>query len=1044
MGSGNWSQVAGPSPAILVNSTNYICDVKGTLSGIYTFRWTINGGNSCPDKHKDITVIMPDSIVTIANAGADKTVCFNSPVVLEGNQFRVDETAKWTVWPSNGVIFSPSNSVASPIVTGLAANTTYTFTYTIINSCDNSSTDSFRITTNSSSGPSAADAGSNQCLTLNTNNIQLNATIPAAGVGIWTQIEGPNSLITNPALANTTVVNVTKSILKFVWTVGINGCSNSTKDTVEITVSGSTSIANAGTDVTKCGNSFILNGNMPEFGIGHWSQISGDGNAIIDSINNPVTNVRNLTTGLYTFRWTITNGSCAVNYDEIILNMSSPPSVAKAGQDQTLCGNVSNAMLHATPPATGSGQWVWVAGASIYPFPSITNNTSPDASITGLKSGTNILRWIVSGGPTCPQSTDDIIINVSENANAGADKNLCNLTAALLKGNEGSSGTWSQISGPTTTIIQTPVGNPNANILGLLPGATYIFRYTISSFTGCPPSFDDVIINNGAPTSIPNAGADDVYCNVTSFNLNGSIPAPGEKGIWSVLSEPTRSAFLHDSINPNTKLSNVKPGTYLLKWTVSNGLCSNADVKRVENYGIPTTANAGIDDTLCLTSSILLKANTPENGIGKWTQILGPNAITFDAPNNPNSRANGLIAGTYRFLWTISNHSCAESADEVSITILKNIDIAFAGNDQNICTNSVILKATIPSNTNKGIWSQISGPNTIIPASTAFINPDTVLTNLIPGTYKFIWKIYNARCFYTDTVSIIVNHSVIVNAGEDLSVCNKVYSIPLSGASVSGYTNSGSWSIVSGEGVLSNIEPTNHPSDVLFYPSSNYSGPVILRLSAIDNCHLVTNDITLFVTAPVSFIDAVNDTTRTDPNTSVNIVVLQNDKILSGDTLKLSNNSIIHGPVHGNAMVNRDGTITYKPLTGYLGIDSFNYKLNNNINTVELQILDCYSEGNDNAWVYVMVEGCTIPNAFSPDGDGVNDYFEIPCAKGDVQFSVFNRWGIEVYRNDRYTNEWDGTYNSAPLPDGTYFYMLKNSSDNINKLTKDGFINLRR
>jgi gliding motility-associated-like protein len=1212
-GSGRWSQVAGPSSALLVNPANYICDVKGTLSGVYTFRWTINGGNSCPDKHKDIIVIMPDSTVTLANAGADKTVCFNSPIVLQGNQFRADETARWTVWPSNGVVFSPSNKFASPTVTGLAANTNYTFTYTIMNSCDNFSTDTVRITTSSFSGPSAADAGSNQCLSLGTNSIQLNAAIPAAGVGIWTQIEGPNSLITNPALPNTSVFNVTNGILKFVWTVGVNGCSNNTKDTVMITVSGNTSIANAGTDVSKCGNSFILKGNFPEFGIGHWTQTSGDGNAVIDSINNPVTNVRNLATGLYTFRWTITNGTCAANYDEITLNMSSPPSVANAGPDQTLCGNTSNAVLHATSPASGSGQWVWVSGPGIWPYPVIANNTSPNASISSLRSGTSILRWIVTGGPACPQSTDDIVINISESANAGADKNLCNLTSTSLKGNAGSSGTWTQISGPKATIVQTPAGNPNANILGLVPGASCKFRYTISSFPGCPSSFDDVIVNNGALTSTPNAGVDDVYCNVTSFNLNGSIPAPGEKGIWSVLSAPSNAAFLPDSIQPNTTVSNAATGTYLLKWTISNGLCSSADVKRVENYAIPTTANAGTDDTLCLTSSILLKANTPENGIGTWTQISGPNSITFDAPNNPASRANGLIAGTYRFLWTISNHSCSKSSDEVSITVLKNVDIATAGNDQNICATSLTLKANTPTATNKGIWSQFSGPNTATissfvnsettlsnlipgiyrfiwkiynqrcyntdtvnivvnpsvnanagtddtlcltssillkantpengigtwtqisgpnsiafdapnnPASRAngliagtyrflwtisnhscskssdevsitvlknvdiatagndqnicatsltlkantptatnkgiwsqfsgpntatissFVNSETTLSNLIPGIYRFIWKIYNQRCYNTDTVNIVVNPSVNVNAGEDFTVCNKVYGIPLSGASVSGYIKSGSWSVVSGEGVLSNVETTSNPSGVLFYPSNNYTGPVVLRLSASDNCHLVTDDVVIFVAAPLlSFIDAVNDATRTDPNTSVNIDVLQNDKIISGETLKLTNGSIITAPAHGTAMVNSDGTITYKPLTGYLGIDSFNYKLNNNINTDDLLKYGCYSEGNDNAWVYIMVEGCILPNAFSPDGDGVNDTFEIPCARGDVQFSVFNRWGIEVYRNDQYTNQWDGTYNNVPLPDGTYFYILNYSSDNISKLNKDGFITLRR
>lgn len=68
-----------------------------------------------------------------------------------------------------------------------------------------------------------------------------------------------------------------------------------------------------------------------------------------------------------------------------------------------------------------------------------------------------------------------------------------------------------------------------------------------------------------------------------------------------------------------------------------------------------------------------------------------------------------------------------------------------------------------------------------------------------------------------------------------------------------------------------------------------------------------------------------------------------------------------------------------------------------------------------------------IPNAFSPNGDGVNDVFfieGIDTYPGNV-FSVFNRYGEEVFRKTDYNNDWDG---SGPggngLPDGDYFYIL--------------------
>jgi len=45
----------------------------------------------------------------------------------------------------------------------------------------------------------------------------------------------------------------------------------------------------------------------------------------------------------------------------------------------------------------------------------------------------------------------------------------------------------------------------------------------------------------------------------------------------------------------------------------------------------------------------------------------------------------------------------------------------------------------------------------------------------------------------------------------------------------------------------------------------------------------------------------------------------------------------------------------------------------------------------------------------------------------DNEVSIFNRWGNEVYKQTSYNNEegWDGQFQDAPLPDGTYFYIIQ-------------------
>jgi gliding motility-associated-like protein/uncharacterized repeat protein (TIGR01451 family) len=61
-------------------------------------------------------------------------------------------------------------------------------------------------------------------------------------------------------------------------------------------------------------------------------------------------------------------------------------------------------------------------------------------------------------------------------------------------------------------------------------------------------------------------------------------------------------------------------------------------------------------------------------------------------------------------------------------------------------------------------------------------------------------------------------------------------------------------------------------------------------------------------------------------------------------------------------------------------------------------------------------------NAFTPNGDGVNDYFEIPglLSYPNNELVVFNRYSDKVYQKRNYANDWDG----SNLPAGSYYYFL--------------------
>ena len=72
-----------------------------------------------------------------------------------------------------------------------------------------------------------------------------------------------------------------------------------------------------------------------------------------------------------------------------------------------------------------------------------------------------------------------------------------------------------------------------------------------------------------------------------------------------------------------------------------------------------------------------------------------------------------------------------------------------------------------------------------------------------------------------------------------------------------------------------------------------------------------------------------------------------------------------------------------------------------------------------------------MPNAFSPNGDGINDYFQAKTnSKSIVEFHayIFNRHGQKLYDWTDWQDEksgWDGTHNGHPVKDGVYFVYVK-------------------
>jgi len=87
----------------------------------------------------------------------------------------------------------------------------------------------------------------------------------------------------------------------------------------------------------------------------------------------------------------------------------------------------------------------------------------------------------------------------------------------------------------------------------------------------------------------------------------------------------------------------------------------------------------------------------------------------------------------------------------------------------------------------------------------------------------------------------------------------------------------------------------------------------------------------------------------------------------------------------------------------------------------------------------------SIPNIFTPNGDGINDLLNISIiGLTDIQFIIYNRWGNIIFETNKEKESWDGhTTSGEKCIEGTYYYVLK-AKNGMDDFSKKGFIQLLR
>ncbi|HBX53136.1 MAG: hypothetical protein A2275_02605 [Bacteroidetes bacterium RIFOXYA12_FULL_35_11] len=827
-----------------LNATYVASSLDSINSGVNIILAATNLGN-CSAVNDTMRIdIYPAGI---ANAGIDKSVCANNPIVsINGVVSGGAVTGQWatsgtgTFLPSNTSLSATYTPSATDIINGQVILTL------LANSC-NLAQDNLTLTITPAP---VADAGDNIEVCINNPNASLDGNVTIASGGIWsggngTFNPGYNSL---NAIYSPTGAEITLGHLNLILTTTGNGNCIAVTDTVLISINPPPTV-NAGIDRTVCGNNaqVTLNGTVTGVSVtGQWVT-SGSGTFSPDASTLNAVYVPSPTDIVAeTVSLTLTstnNGGCLAVSDQMSITITPGPSV-DAGSDVVVCANNSTVTLNGVVAVSSGGIWSSNGTGTFIPNTTSLNATYfPSADDT--TNGQVIITLTTTGNGNCLASTDNKIItlNPAPFVAAGADVITCVDDLDIqLNGN---------ISGLTSTGAWTSSGSgtflPNNTDLNAVYRASsadsltgYLSLTLTSTNNGTCNAVTDNVTITIAPAGIVNAGIDRTVCaNNTTVVLSGSITGGATKGKW--ISSGTGTFLPNDSTLTASYMSSsadITSGSVTLTLTATNS-CNAALDMMVINYTTAPNVNAGSDVTVCSNNSnVTLSGSVGVATGGIWsstgTGVFVPGNTSMNAIYMPSqgdiTNGNAIIS-----LTTTGNGTCNAVNDMVTITFTAKPSVN-AGTNQTVCETSTItqLLGMVTGGSTTGIWTTM-GSGSFIPSATTLgsyyefsqADIDAGFVSLILASTN------NGTCIVEDdTVTITLGDYPYVYAGNNQVVCANNLQIPLNGV-VSGGSTTGLWT-TSGTGIFF---PDNTSLNTSYYLSQadSIAGSVSLYLTSTNN-----------------------------------------------------------------------------------------------------------------------------------------------------------------------------------------------------------------
>lgn len=390
-----------------------------------------------------------------------------------------------------------------------------------------------------------------------------------------------------------------------------------------------------------------------------------------------------------------------------------------------------------------------------------------------------------------------------------------------------------------------------------------------------------------------------------------------------------------------------------------------------------------IGDTLPLNVSFLSPETTQNTVITvDTTGTTGYHQVS-NTPGNTATLSAYFVASSSNFGTNVITITATDNGTPTGVTTIPIVivvlpaPVAVASNDTTICVGG-----SVPLNASGGVsysWSpatNLSNPNIPNPVATP------------PGTTTYVVTVSNGTC--TDQESVVITvQSALANAGPDTSICL--------GTSVQ--------LIATGGGTYS------------WTPTTGLNNPNIANPIATPT---VTTTYTCNVTSPIGCTDVDIATITVNPSPVALFSYLPTTPIFADSAYYFTDLST--GGVVSWVWDFGDGGNS----TAQSPSHTYNIAGTYHVCLTVLSTSGCTASVCSD--VIVLPRTVEAPNVFTPNGDGINDLLVFKNLEyyPNTKLQVYDRWGVLVYENGNYLNDWNGKKNGSGTEcvDGTYYYVL--------------------